>query len=239
MCRTRHVRNLYLRCGHAESLPPVEILCGSTHCKFSVNHPPECPQCERTCNQYRLFPEQYTPNVDGFCSVCTRAFLAKSKSTARTPTPAPSSFVDSSAMGGEHYGSPLQLASMPSHKETDRPDQGCQATLSDAGSSIAAPPDVRTGGALTEIGLVRTRSLGAVSEASKESSTVLQADDYFAAHWDSAEDEVSTHEDSSAAKWRSCPLRRCTDAGQQTSRRWGDSLRTFSSRRRVMGGIPL
>ncbi|KAJ7684311.1 hypothetical protein DFH06DRAFT_1118096 [Mycena polygramma] len=25
MCRWRHVRNLYIRCGHAESLPPVEV----------------------------------------------------------------------------------------------------------------------------------------------------------------------------------------------------------------------
>ncbi|KAJ7119133.1 hypothetical protein C8R44DRAFT_625743, partial [Mycena epipterygia] len=65
------VRNLYLRCGHAENL----VQCGSTHCKFSPNHPAGCvpPSCKRTCNQYHLYPEQYTPNVDGFCSACTRA----------------------------------------------------------------------------------------------------------------------------------------------------------------------
>ncbi|KAJ7041917.1 hypothetical protein C8F04DRAFT_1077735 [Mycena alexandri] len=75
MCRWRHVRNLYLRCGHAENLPPVEVKCGSTHCKFSPNHPARCapPSCSRTCNQYHLFPEQYTPSVDGVCSACTRA----------------------------------------------------------------------------------------------------------------------------------------------------------------------
>ncbi|KAJ7612092.1 hypothetical protein FB45DRAFT_306970 [Roridomyces roridus] len=75
MCRYRHVRNQYLRCGHAESLPPVEIQCGSTHCKFSPNHPPGCapPSCTRTCNQYHLFPEHYNPTIDSYCSVCTRA----------------------------------------------------------------------------------------------------------------------------------------------------------------------
>ncbi|KAJ7310598.1 hypothetical protein DFH08DRAFT_898575 [Mycena albidolilacea] len=75
MCRWRHVRNVFLRCGHAESLPPVEVKCSSTRCKFSPNHPAGCvpPSCTRTCNQYHLFPEQYNPNVDGFCSGCTRA----------------------------------------------------------------------------------------------------------------------------------------------------------------------
>ncbi|KAJ7932766.1 hypothetical protein B0H13DRAFT_1954609 [Mycena leptocephala] len=48
--------------------------CTSTHCKFSPNHPAGCapPSCTRTCNQYHLFPEQYTPQVDGFCSACSR-----------------------------------------------------------------------------------------------------------------------------------------------------------------------
>ncbi|KAJ7184610.1 hypothetical protein C8R46DRAFT_882965 [Mycena filopes] len=83
------VRNVYLRCGHAESLvsppatrfhgnpdvlissPPsryarhrrgirrddsltsIKVKCGSTHCKFSPNHPSSCvpPSCSRTCNQ--------------------------------------------------------------------------------------------------------------------------------------------------------------------------------------------
>ncbi|KAJ7071796.1 hypothetical protein B0H15DRAFT_87495 [Mycena belliarum] len=42
MCRWRQVRHIYRRCGHAETLPPVEIQCGSTHCKFSPNHPRGC-----------------------------------------------------------------------------------------------------------------------------------------------------------------------------------------------------
>ncbi|KAJ7192511.1 hypothetical protein GGX14DRAFT_480002 [Mycena pura] len=68
MCRWRQVRNLYLRCGHSEGL----IKCASTHCKFSPNHPAHCvpPSCTRTCNQYHLFPERYTPNIDGYCSSC-------------------------------------------------------------------------------------------------------------------------------------------------------------------------
>ncbi|KAF7358626.1 hypothetical protein MSAN_01201300 [Mycena sanguinolenta] len=68
------VRNVYLRCGHAETLPPLEVKCGSTQCKFSPNHPPNCvpPACRQTCNQYRGFPEQYNPNIDGICPDCTR-----------------------------------------------------------------------------------------------------------------------------------------------------------------------
>ncbi|KAK7036013.1 hypothetical protein R3P38DRAFT_2910192 [Favolaschia claudopus] len=62
MCRWRHVRCIYLRCNHAENLPPQEIKCQSTHCKFSPNHPADCapPLCTRTCNQYHLFPEHYS-----------------------------------------------------------------------------------------------------------------------------------------------------------------------------------
>ncbi|KAF8198859.1 hypothetical protein K438DRAFT_1717767, partial [Mycena galopus ATCC 62051] len=75
MCRWRHVRNIYLRCGHAENLPPVEVKCDNRHCKFSPDHPSGCvpPKCARTCNQYHLFPEQYHPNVDGFCPACIRS----------------------------------------------------------------------------------------------------------------------------------------------------------------------
>ncbi|KAJ6577708.1 hypothetical protein B0H19DRAFT_1121137 [Mycena capillaripes] len=68
MCRWRHVRNVYLRCGHAESL----VKCTSTRCKFSPNHPSNCvpPACSTSCNQYHLFPEHYNPNIDGYCSSC-------------------------------------------------------------------------------------------------------------------------------------------------------------------------
>ncbi|KAJ6503756.1 hypothetical protein C8R45DRAFT_780908, partial [Mycena sanguinolenta] len=63
------VRNLYLRCGHAETLvsscmptssifPQLifmlsKVKCASTRCKFSPNHPANCgpPTCRQTCNQ--------------------------------------------------------------------------------------------------------------------------------------------------------------------------------------------
>ncbi|KAJ6456937.1 hypothetical protein C8R45DRAFT_1033915 [Mycena sanguinolenta] len=74
MCRWRLVHNLYLRCGHAENLPPIEVKCGNKDCKFSPNHPPSCvpPSCRQSCNQYHQFPEQYTPHLDEVCSSCTR-----------------------------------------------------------------------------------------------------------------------------------------------------------------------
>ncbi|TRM57161.1 hypothetical protein BD626DRAFT_225253 [Schizophyllum amplum] len=72
MCHWRRVRNVYLRCGHAENLPDQMIECGSRNCKFSPNHPPSCqpPRCTQTCAQYRLYPELYSPNIDGYCSEC-------------------------------------------------------------------------------------------------------------------------------------------------------------------------
>ncbi|KAJ6577811.1 hypothetical protein B0H19DRAFT_910410, partial [Mycena capillaripes] len=52
------VRNVYLRCGHAENL----VKCTSNRCKFSPNHPSNCvpPACSQTCNQYHLYPEHYS-----------------------------------------------------------------------------------------------------------------------------------------------------------------------------------
>ncbi|KAJ6577754.1 hypothetical protein B0H19DRAFT_1337461 [Mycena capillaripes] len=40
----------------------LKVNCTSTRCKFSPNHPSNCvpPACRRTCNQYHLFPEQYS-----------------------------------------------------------------------------------------------------------------------------------------------------------------------------------
>ncbi|KAF8209047.1 hypothetical protein K438DRAFT_1573054 [Mycena galopus ATCC 62051] len=48
------VRNLYLRCNHAENLVSVfAIKCDSSYCKFSPNHPAGCvpPSCRTRCNQ--------------------------------------------------------------------------------------------------------------------------------------------------------------------------------------------
>ncbi|KAF8889804.1 hypothetical protein BD779DRAFT_1438836, partial [Infundibulicybe gibba] len=68
------VRNVYLRCGHAETLvsTPEQIMCESRTCKFSVHHPPTCvpPRCTETCWQYRQYPEQYSPNLDRLCPSC-------------------------------------------------------------------------------------------------------------------------------------------------------------------------
>ncbi|KAJ6575928.1 hypothetical protein DFH09DRAFT_370871 [Mycena vulgaris] len=74
MCRWRHVRNLYVGCGHTCSLPPVEVQCGSVHCKFSPNHRLDCcaPSCKRTCMQYHLFPEGCVLNNAGVCPPCMR-----------------------------------------------------------------------------------------------------------------------------------------------------------------------
>ncbi|KAH8114250.1 hypothetical protein DFH11DRAFT_1596760 [Phellopilus nigrolimitatus] len=54
MCHWRRVTNYYKRC------------------KFSPNHPIDClpPNCQRTCWQYRQYPEQYTPHLDRFCPAC-------------------------------------------------------------------------------------------------------------------------------------------------------------------------
>ncbi|KAJ7207752.1 hypothetical protein C8J57DRAFT_348000 [Mycena rebaudengoi] len=59
-------------CGN---LPTVEVQCGSSHCKFSVNHPQNCvpPSCVSACAQYHTFPEQYTPQINGYCLVCSRS----------------------------------------------------------------------------------------------------------------------------------------------------------------------
>ncbi|PBK92130.1 hypothetical protein ARMGADRAFT_900126, partial [Armillaria gallica] len=60
--------NVYLRCGHAENLVP----CEQANCKFSPFHPANCrpPSCHQTCWQYRRYPEQYSPNIDGYCPSC-------------------------------------------------------------------------------------------------------------------------------------------------------------------------
>ncbi|GAW03956.1 hypothetical protein F5879DRAFT_183868 [Lentinula edodes] len=73
MCRRRHVRNLYLKCGHAVNLPEQEISCENEHCKFSPFHPKNCPNCTRTCWQYHQYPEQYTPQINSFCPACQAA----------------------------------------------------------------------------------------------------------------------------------------------------------------------
>ncbi|KAK0237508.1 hypothetical protein EDD85DRAFT_951692 [Armillaria nabsnona] len=98
MCRRRHVRNVYLRCGHAINLPeeivrlithsltaltvprahiyhPLQIRCEQSNCKFSFFHPASCkpPACQQTCWQHLRYPEQYSPNINGYCPFCAQA----------------------------------------------------------------------------------------------------------------------------------------------------------------------
>ncbi|KAJ3794784.1 hypothetical protein GGU11DRAFT_279784 [Lentinula aff. detonsa] len=73
MCRRRHVRNIYLKCGHAVNLPEQEVSCENEHCKFSPFHPNVCPNCTKTCWQYHQYPEQYSPQINSFCPACQAA----------------------------------------------------------------------------------------------------------------------------------------------------------------------
>ncbi|KAK0453876.1 hypothetical protein EV421DRAFT_716983 [Armillaria borealis] len=92
MCYYRQVRNVYtrsasrrvsfvdcnahlpLRCGHGVTLPDQEIRCNLVNCKFSTTHPGHCrpPTCTKNCWQYRQYPQQYSPNIDGYCPQCRR-----------------------------------------------------------------------------------------------------------------------------------------------------------------------
>ncbi|KAG1778344.1 hypothetical protein EV702DRAFT_1095817, partial [Suillus placidus] len=71
----RHVRNVYLRCGHTFNIPDESIVCDDSRCKFSPNHPATClpPTCKSTCRQYRQYPQQYSPNINRFCPACEQA----------------------------------------------------------------------------------------------------------------------------------------------------------------------
>ncbi|KAK0489725.1 hypothetical protein EDD18DRAFT_577349 [Armillaria luteobubalina] len=74
MCRRRHVRNVYLRCGHTINLPEQIVRCEESNCRFSLFHPQDCrpPTCLRTCWQYLRYPEQYSPNISRYCPSCYR-----------------------------------------------------------------------------------------------------------------------------------------------------------------------
>ncbi|KAG7449435.1 uncharacterized protein BT62DRAFT_945712 [Guyanagaster necrorhizus] len=74
MCYYRQVRNIYTRCGHGVTDPDEEIRCNLVNCKFSTTHPRHCrpPACTKTCWQYRQYPQQYSPNINGYCPQCRR-----------------------------------------------------------------------------------------------------------------------------------------------------------------------
>ncbi|PBK91052.1 hypothetical protein ARMGADRAFT_933280, partial [Armillaria gallica] len=48
------------------------IQCEESKCKFSLFHSSCCkpPICLRTCWQYLRYPEQYSPNISGYCPFC-------------------------------------------------------------------------------------------------------------------------------------------------------------------------
>ncbi|PBK91040.1 hypothetical protein ARMGADRAFT_933245, partial [Armillaria gallica] len=51
------------------------IRCEQSNCKFSLFHPASCksPACQRTCWQYLRYPEQHSPNINGYCPFCAQA----------------------------------------------------------------------------------------------------------------------------------------------------------------------
>ncbi|KAH9997303.1 hypothetical protein BJV77DRAFT_74426 [Russula vinacea] len=79
MCHWRRVTNTYTRCKHEVQLREEEIRCDSRWCRFSVVHPPDCvpPGCQRTCNQFRAFPQSYNPQIDNWCQTCWESGLAR------------------------------------------------------------------------------------------------------------------------------------------------------------------
>ncbi|KAN0133749.1 hypothetical protein V8E53_008473 [Lactarius tabidus] len=79
MCHWRRVTNTYLRCNHEVEVPEEEIRCENRWCRFSVTHPRDCipPQCQRTCNQFRGFPQLYNPQLDTWCQGCRESGLAR------------------------------------------------------------------------------------------------------------------------------------------------------------------
>ncbi|PBK79051.1 hypothetical protein ARMGADRAFT_951421, partial [Armillaria gallica] len=75
----RSVRNVYLRCGHAINLPEEIVRCEDSNCKFSLFHSESCtpPTCLQTCWQYHRYPEQYSPNINGYCPTCYQAMRGR------------------------------------------------------------------------------------------------------------------------------------------------------------------
>ncbi|PBK79037.1 hypothetical protein ARMGADRAFT_951439, partial [Armillaria gallica] len=76
------VRNVYLECGHAINLVrPLhfDVRCEDSNCKFSPFHPENCkpPTCLQTCWQYHRYPEQYSPNINGYCPTCCQAMRGR------------------------------------------------------------------------------------------------------------------------------------------------------------------
>ncbi|KAF8914500.1 hypothetical protein CPB85DRAFT_1412300 [Mucidula mucida] len=71
------VRNVYTKCGHGVTLVCrllQTIYCENSKCRWSPFHPTTCkpPSCLKTCQQYKTFPQQYSPQIDAFCPTCAQ-----------------------------------------------------------------------------------------------------------------------------------------------------------------------
>ncbi|KAH9966642.1 hypothetical protein BC827DRAFT_1177415 [Russula dissimulans] len=79
MCHWRRVTHTFIRCKHELQLDDEEIRCESRWCKFSLTHPTDCiaPQCQRTCNQFRSFPQHYKLQIDNWCQACWESGVAR------------------------------------------------------------------------------------------------------------------------------------------------------------------
>ncbi|KAI0668294.1 hypothetical protein C8Q78DRAFT_979931 [Trametes maxima] len=63
---------VYSGCGHVYPMPDQEVQCDSPRCKFSPMHPKSCggSSCKQTCKQFRQHPQQYSPQIAGYCPGC-------------------------------------------------------------------------------------------------------------------------------------------------------------------------
>ncbi|RPD71274.1 hypothetical protein L226DRAFT_205728 [Lentinus tigrinus ALCF2SS1-7] len=96
MCYLRQVCYVYESCGHVYPMPDQEVLasllafnckytklraffvqiaCDSPRCRFSPMHSKSChgASCKQTCKQYRGHPQQYSPQIAGFCPGCAKS----------------------------------------------------------------------------------------------------------------------------------------------------------------------
>ncbi|TBU29294.1 hypothetical protein BD311DRAFT_756891 [Dichomitus squalens] len=75
MCYLRQICYVYESCGHVYPMPDQQITCDSPRCKFSPTHPKNChgASCKQTCKQFRQHPQQYSPQMAGFCPGCAKS----------------------------------------------------------------------------------------------------------------------------------------------------------------------
>ncbi|KAM5542029.1 hypothetical protein V8D89_004339 [Ganoderma adspersum] len=76
MCYLRQVCYVYESCGHVYPMPDQQITCDNPRCKFSPMHPKNChgASCKQTCKQFRQHPQQYSPQMAGYCPGCAKGW---------------------------------------------------------------------------------------------------------------------------------------------------------------------